>query len=133
MDSWQSRTPATCLAALLRQAHLHLLQSVWYFLMVSKGIYNIYIYIYVYNVYWTYIFFSGATKGSHRRLGRGTACALAAGALSCAVGIAAPGLSRKNTQLFKADLLTFWFPFGFQFLVEVPKGDHLLFAGPLGK
>ena len=32
--------------------------------------------------------------------------------------------------MFKADLLTFWFSLFGLFLVEVPKGDHLLFAGP---
>ena len=40
-----------------------------------------------------------------------------------------------KTQLSKANRpdLTFWFShFGFPFLVEVPKGDHLLVLGPLG-
>ena len=36
----------------------------------------------------------------------------------------------SNTQLSKADLLTFVLsPFG-PFLVKVPKGDHVLFPGP---
>ena len=36
------------------------------------------------------------------------------------------------TQLFKDDLLTFWFSTFGLLLVEDPKGDHLLFLGPLG-
>ena len=41
----------------------------------------------------------------------------------------------RNTQWPKANRpdLTFWFSIFRPFLVEVPKGDHLLFLGPLGK
>ena len=46
---------------------------------------------------------------------------------------AVPELVFKS-HLPEADLLTFWFShFGFPFLVKVPKGDHLVFPGLLGK
>ena len=37
------------------------------------------------------------------------------------------------TNLPNADLLTFWFPCVGPYVVKIPKRDHLLFLGPLGR